>query len=1112
MTKHESGDSWSRFLGHEAAVHRNQQRRYFLAFLAQRKRILGQDSFRVFRALFRMESINSRNGLPACGLEPERTKWEVRCDCLVQCLLLYGPLDLLPLLVSLCTGVAMDWVVWISWVAFIEVCLFWVLVCINDYVGKVESMLQLPQDPNLTPPSGETALATAVAGNHLEIARLLVEAGSRLDAAVGHARSMPLSIAVNVPGDGVAMVKFLLEAGASIDARNSQGSTALALAAAFGRTEVVRLLLLEGAGVDLMDSTGWTALTTASSRGHAEAVQVLLDFGSNVHHVSQAGTALTSASFAGHDAIVRLLLQHGAQVQDYAVFAASTKGHVNCVRLMLKAPGWRNVGAFRRRATCSMSLTHASRRGNVDLVQVLLEARADVDMRIRDFTALMEASLYSRVDVVRVLLKAGADKDATDRDGTTALMLASMTGHAEIVHMLLQAGADRNLVSKDGTTAMMEATSWGHIEVRGLCQLFSDEPEPDGGLLPPPIPDVAAGRSPVSLEVEDEDDRPPEMNLCIAGCTWLHNQSTWVALLGLLVLAEHLLSGKRASVEVEAEASVESLKRRAYSALAVPNRGRLLNSSGELLDGVKTITEAKLKSGDVLTLHVNRVQLQATRKTDNKFAAFAALMGDGTVVTWGAGSGGDSSAVQDQLRDVQQIQASSYAFAAIRRDGSVVTWGHAEFGGDSSAVRHRLRDVQQIQASYDVQQIQASYGAFAAILGDGSVVTWGHAHSGGNSSAVQDQLRDVQQIQASYAAFAAILGDGSVVSWGGAFCGGDSRALRDQLRDVQQIQASTRVFAAILGDGSVVTWGDADRGGDSRAVQDQLRDVQQIQATYGAFAAILGDGSVVTWGADRGGDSRAVQDQLRDVQQIQATYGAFAAILGDGSVVTWGDAELGADGSVVQAQLKNVQQIQATSGAFAAILGDGSVVTWGDAELGADSGGDSSAVQEQLKNVQQIQASSGAFAAILGDGSVVTWGHAEFGGDSSAVRHRLRDVQQIQASYGAFAAILGDGSVAVRYVIGCETCSRSKLLMVLLLQSWVMDPWSLGAMLTVVATAAFEPGNADDCVYPFYPPNAGTKAEVNLYNCLQMVYEYCAKTMGQSLNPEDLFTYDEKAA
>ena len=50
----------------------------------------------------------------------------------------------------------------------------------------------------------------------------------------------------------------------------------------------------------------------------------------------------------------------------------------------------------------------------------------------------------------------------------------------------------------------------------------------------------------------------------------------------------HLLSGKRASVEVEADASVESLKLRAQSALVVPSRGRLLNSSGEVLDSALT--------------------------------------------------------------------------------------------------------------------------------------------------------------------------------------------------------------------------------------------------------------------------------------------------------------------------------------------------------------------------------------------------------------------------------------------------------------------------------------------------------------------------------------------
>ena len=75
-------------------------------------------------------------------------------------------------------------------------------------------------------------------------------------------------------------------------------------------------------------------------------------------------------------------------------------------------------------------------------------------------------------------------------------------------------------------------------------------------------------------------------------------------------------------------------------------------------------------------------------------SAFAAILGDGSVVTWGeACNGGDSSAVQDQLKNVQQIQASDAAFAAIRGDGSIVTWGHPGYGGDSSAVQDRFTEV-----------------------------------------------------------------------------------------------------------------------------------------------------------------------------------------------------------------------------------------------------------------------------------------------------------------------------------------------------------------------------------------------------------------------------------
>ena len=51
--------------------------------------------------------------------------------------------------------------------------------------------------------------------------------------------------------------------------------------------------------------------------------------------------------------------------------------------------------------------------------------------------------------------------------------------------------------------------------------------------------------------------------------------------------------------------------------------------------------------------------------------------------------------MQHQLKDVQHMQASSTAFAAILGDGSVVTWGKATDGGDSRAEQHQLKNVQQ---------------------------------------------------------------------------------------------------------------------------------------------------------------------------------------------------------------------------------------------------------------------------------------------------------------------------------------------------------------------------------------------------------------------------------
>ena len=218
-----------------------------------------------------------------------------------------------------------------------------------------------------------------------------------------------------------------------------------------------------------------------------------------------------------------------------------------------------------------------------------------------------------------------------------------------------------------------------------------------------------------------------------------------------IALEVGLLSGKTVTVTADLEEDIGTLKFRAQTALGVGN-GRLVDSSRNVLDAGARIKDARVQKGDALTLHISQVQVQASK------LAFAAILGDGSVVTWGAAfCGGVSSSVQEQLKNVEKIQASGYAFAAIRGDGSVVTWGMAVRGGDSSAVQDHLKQV---------RQIHASEGAFADVRCDGSVVTWGHVETGGCSSAVKDQLNSVQQIQANGCAFAAILGNGSVATWG----------------------------------------------------------------------------------------------------------------------------------------------------------------------------------------------------------------------------------------------------------------------------------------------------------------------------------------------------------
>ena len=136
-----------------------------------------------------------------------------------------------------------------------------------------------------------------------------------------------------------------------------------------------------------------------------------------------------------------------------------------------------------------------------------------------------------------------------------------------------------------------------------------------------------------------------------------------------------LLSGRAALIEAGLDEELDALILRAQTVLGV-RKGRLVDSSGQILDACALVRDTPLQNGDSLTLHISPVQVCRAK---HAFAADASVVTSGSC--WRA-----FTAVQNQLKNVQQIQATDWAFAAILGDRSVVTWGDAGCGGDSSAV------------------------------------------------------------------------------------------------------------------------------------------------------------------------------------------------------------------------------------------------------------------------------------------------------------------------------------------------------------------------------------------------------------------------------------------
>lgn len=82
------------------------------------------------------------------------------------------------------------------------------------------------------------------------------------------------------------------------------------------------------------------------------------------------------------------------------------------------------------------ALAYACQNGNSDLVKLLIEYKANVNIRDRGrLTPIMVAAKNGHLEIIKILLKHGADKDKS-KFGKTARDYAQLKGHEEIVKFL----------------------------------------------------------------------------------------------------------------------------------------------------------------------------------------------------------------------------------------------------------------------------------------------------------------------------------------------------------------------------------------------------------------------------------------------------------------------------------------------------------------------------------------------------------------------------------------------------------------------------------------------------------------------------------------------------
>lgn len=158
--------------------------------------------------------------------------------------------------------------------------------------------------------SGLTPLHYACTADNFEIARLLLMAGSDIEAQADNDQRRPIHLAA--AGNSTRLLTLFCDKGASLDARDSMGDRALCTACRYGHAGAAQLLLDRGSPLHLRFGTRLhddSPLCLAAKDGHVPVVTLLLQRGASVLRKDEVGwQPIRYAAYYAHPETLQLLL------------------------------------------------------------------------------------------------------------------------------------------------------------------------------------------------------------------------------------------------------------------------------------------------------------------------------------------------------------------------------------------------------------------------------------------------------------------------------------------------------------------------------------------------------------------------------------------------------------------------------------------------------------------------------------------------------------------------------------------------------------------------------------------------------------------------------------